>query len=217
MKQRREAKNESHRRILEVAVRRLRELGLDGAGVARIMSEAGLTHGGFYTHFGSKADLVVEALRAAFTTNRERWLQGLDRLDDRTFWRRVLRRYLNATHRDTPADGCPFPALAGDVARSEPKVRRAFEAEIMETVQRLAARLPARPSVKAQDQALALAALCGGGILLARAMDDQALSDQIIEACYDFALRGIERDDEIAGRDPRLRAVSGKPSLAIFA
>ena len=195
MKQRREAKNESHRRILEVAVRRLRELGLDGAGVARIMSEAGLTHGGFYTHFGSKADLVVEALRAAFTTNRERWLQGLDRLDDRTFWRRVLRRYLNATHRDTPADGCPFPALAGDVARSEPKVRRAFEAEIMETVQRLAARLPARPSVKAQDQALALAALCGGGILLARAMDDQALSDQIIEACYDFALRGIERDD----------------------
>jgi TetR/AcrR family transcriptional regulator, transcriptional repressor for nem operon len=182
------AKQETHHLIVGIAARRLRELGLGGAGVARIMSEAGLTHGGFYVHFGSKADLVVEALRAAFTTNRKRWLDGLDKLDDATWLRRIVRRYLNPTHRDTAGEGCPFPALGADLARETPEVRAAFEGELMESVRRVTERLESLHGAAAKERALALTALLGGGVLLSRAVSDQALSEQILEACHDVAL-----------------------------
>jgi len=187
-----EDKDETRRKIVDVASHRLRELGVDGAGVARIMGDAGLTHGGFYAHFASKAELVREAMQAAFTTNRKRWLDGLERLDDATWLRRVLRRYLNPTHRDTIGDGCPFAALASDVAREGPEVRAVMEKELLETVDRLAEHLRAAEGDRARDRALALAALCGGGILMARAVADPALSDQILEACQELAMRAFE-------------------------
>lgn len=190
------AKQETHEKIVGIAARRLRELGLDGAGVARIMGEAGLTHGGFYVHFASKTDLVVEALRAAFTTNRRRWLDGLDKLDDATWLRRIVRRYLNPTHRDTVGDGCPFPALAADLAREPVAVRAAFEGELMESVRRVTERLEATHGAAAKERALGLTALLGGGVLLSRSVADQALSEQILEACHDLAI-------ELLGPGPR--------------
>jgi TetR/AcrR family transcriptional regulator, transcriptional repressor for nem operon len=198
MRRRAEDKDETHRTIVAIAGRRLRELGIHGAGVARIMGDAGLTHGGFYAHFASKTELVREAMHAAFTTNRRRWLDGLERLDDATWLRRVLRRYLNPTHRDTIADGCPFAALASEVAREGPEVRQVMQEELMATVERLAEQLESTEGDQATDRAIALAALCGGGILMARAVADPGLSDQILEACQDFALRAFE--ERSAGR-----------------
>jgi TetR/AcrR family transcriptional repressor of nem operon len=181
----------THRKIVEVASRRFRELGLGGAGVARIMGDAGLTHGGFYAHFASKTDLVIEALHAAFTTNRHCWLDGLDGVDDATWLRRITRRYLNATHRDTVADGCPVPALAAELAREEPRVRAAFEAELRESLRRVEERLALSHGAAARDHALALTALLGGAVLLARSVEDRALSEQILEASYDLAIRAF--------------------------
>jgi TetR/AcrR family transcriptional regulator, transcriptional repressor for nem operon len=189
-----EAKRETHARIVEVAALRLRELGLEGAGVLRIMKDAGLTHGGFYSHFSSKSELVVEALRAAFTSNRERWLRDLDRLDDATWLRRVIGRYLNRSHRDAVADGCPVPALATELAREGDDVRGAFEEELLASVQEIARRLDGRGALSAFDRALGLVALLGGGVVLARAVRDRALSDRILSACRALALELVKAE-----------------------
>ena len=97
-----ERKRQSRERILEAASRVLRERGLDGAGVATIMGEAGLTHGGFYVHFGSRRELVSEVLRDAFGASRRRFARGVAERGGLAAVRAAVARYLSPRHRDAP-------------------------------------------------------------------------------------------------------------------
>src|SRR6266851_6329808 len=109
-------KAETHTRIVNVAASRFRELGLEGIGVADVMKEAGVTLGGFYKHFGSRDELVVEALATAF--------KGLDVWEEHTAdMAQLLQNYLTEAHRDAPGTGCAMGALLGDMTRGSKSAR----------------------------------------------------------------------------------------------
>jgi TetR/AcrR family transcriptional repressor of nem operon len=181
-----ERKEQTHQRIIAAAARQFREEGLGGAGVQRIMEEAGLTHGGFYTHFDSKADLTAEAVALAMKTAREALLEGAEFPRGPEGTRRMLAAYLNRAHRDDPGAGCPLPSTSADVARAAPAVRRAYANELRKIIESLERHLADPEDDEAHERAVGTMALCVGGLLLARAVDDDVLSDDILSACRKF-------------------------------
>jgi TetR/AcrR family transcriptional repressor of nem operon len=181
-----EQKQQTHRRIVEVAVRQLGEHGLSGAAVQRIMKEAGLTHGGFYSHFDSKAGLVAEALSAALRTAAERLFGRVDHLTAPERRKRLLDAYLSPAHRDAPGAGCPLASTSADVARSSACVRRAYEDELCRIIEHIEADFQELAGDAAHMRATGTLALCVGGLLLARAVDDPNLSDDILQSCRQF-------------------------------
>ena len=117
-------KEQTRKRILEIAGAQFRAKGIEGTGVASLMADAGLTHGGFYAHFKSKHDLVREALSAAHASNRETWAASKAARDrDEDGLEALVRSYLRTVHRDRPEAGCAVAALAPEVARNDPKTR----------------------------------------------------------------------------------------------
>jgi len=184
-------KERSHRRIVEVAARQFREGGMTRAGVQRIMEEAGLTHGGFYSHFGSKDDLVAEALVAAMTTARGRLLSDLEELPEGERLQRVAVRYLSRAHRDAPGAGCPLPSMCAEISRAPTTVRRVFGEELRKSIEQAEATLSGIDDGEAHVRAVGVFALCVGGLLLARAVDDDMLSDDILKACRQFAVEAV--------------------------
>ncbi|MGQ9367561.1 TetR/AcrR family transcriptional regulator [Azospirillum sp. ST 5-10] len=177
----REQAAENRRRIVEVAGALFRERGFNGIGVADLMKEAGLTHGGFYGHFASKDDLAAEACTRTLAAAAERWERTAAAAPGDAL-AAIAAFYLAPAHRDAPAAGCPIAALAVDVARQGGPARRAFTGGLRPFVELLARCLPGR-SAAAQRRA-ALASLSGlvGAVILARAVDDPALSDEILDA-----------------------------------
>lgn len=184
-------REESFQRILNAASKRLRCEGLDGAAIAPVMADAGLTHGAFYAHFANKDELAVAAFRHALDQNRGRWVgNGIDpSWPDRLI--RLGRRYLSAAHRDDLSASCAFGALASDAGRSPPGFRAAFEQELEKSL-RAIRDCPGLPEEDEQDRAedaIAFLALLVGGIGLSRAVADQDFSDRILSVCRDAAPR----------------------------
>jgi TetR/AcrR family transcriptional repressor of nem operon len=166
-------------KILEVAGTLFRQHGYDGIGVAEIMKHAGLTHGGFYGHFASKDDLAAEI--TARVLGRTDWTQRLAQSANPTF-AGVVRGYLSPRHRDDVGRGCLFAALASDVVRQPRAVRRAFTEGFRDRVEALRNLLPGRSAAARRAKALATIAGLVGAMMLSRAVDDPALSDEILEA-----------------------------------
>jgi TetR/AcrR family transcriptional repressor of nem operon len=171
--------------ILDLASQRLRTEGLAGNGVQRLMRDLGLTHGGFYVHFPSKEALEAEALAAAMAERAGRVPPLSDDLPLAERRRLRARSYLSRTHRDHPETGCPLAALLSEAPRAGAPLREAFQSLLAEAAtEGNNAQDPAPPS----DE-LALTALAMGGLALARAVPDPALSDAILAACRDAAGR----------------------------
>jgi TetR/AcrR family transcriptional repressor of nem operon len=187
-----ERKRETHQRIVEIAARHFREEGLAGAGLQRIMKEAGLTHGAFYSHFESKDDLVAEALVSTLARERKRWAGGVAKLPGPARLGRLVARYLSPAHRDAPGAGCPLPSISAEIVRASAPVRRAFDAELRETIAQVESveqgkAAHGRDAEEAHARAAGIVALCVGGLLLARAAGDSELSDDILRSCQRFA------------------------------
>lgn len=180
-------KEQTHQRIVDVAARRFLEDGLSGAGVQGIMRDAGLTHGGFYSHFGSKAELVAEAFATAAAKQRALWFEALEAVPEDEWLETLVRRYLSRSHRDAPDTGCPLPAISAEISREPGAVRQAYEAELIESIAHIEQKLADAGTVSAHDRAIGTLALCVGGMLLARAVDDSAVSDDLLRACRRFA------------------------------
>jgi len=187
-----ERKARSRERIVAAAGRRFRAAGLEGAGVAEIMGAAGLTHGGFYAHFPNKAALAATALAAALATDRASWLAGLEGLPAEQAFRQIVARYLSRAHRDSPDIGCAMAALASEVARQDGPMRAAFEQGFLETVGALEPHMPDGGNGAGREQAVATTALALGGLLLARMVEDQELSDAILRACRRALLQTLK-------------------------
>jgi TetR/AcrR family transcriptional repressor of nem operon len=198
-----EQKERTRRDILTSASRLLRERGIGGASVAEVMKGVGLTVGGFYAHFASKDDLVDASLRHSM---RQMWGQLLPTVGAARGAEAVaaiVRRYLSRAHRDHPAEGCPLPAVVGDVAQASPMVRDALADELGRNADTLGALLHGE---RRRAHALALVALMYGGLGLARALVGTPLSDEILKACRDFAREAFGT----AGADPH-----GPPKQAV--
>jgi len=166
-------KAETHTRIVSVAAKRFRELGLEGIGVADVMKEAGVTVGGFYKHFGSRDELVVEALAAAF--------KDLDVWEEHTAdMAHLLQNYLTEAHRDAPGTGCAMGALVGDMTRGSKSARALYTTRVKRSLAFFSALLPSnRRSDKRRRALLILSALLGA-INLSRAVSDPNLSREIL-------------------------------------
>lgn len=178
-------KAESRDRIVQAAARRIRAKGPDGVAVADVMAGAGLTHGAFYAHFGSKEALVAEALDRMFI-DAPQTSSALDlaladpAADVRAELRAFLERYLSPEHRDRPELGCPLPALAGDMARDEGHARAKFVSGLGRMTARTEAALARLGHCEAAAAASALVAQIVGAVALARAVGKGAQSDAIL-------------------------------------
>lgn len=177
----REEALENHDRIVEAAARLFRERGFEGIGVADLMKAAGLTHGGFYGHFASKEDLMAKACERALEGSIERWNRRVES-DPRDPLGALARGYLCARHRDDPGAGCLLASVGPDVARHGPGVRRAITAWLSSAVDFLARYVPGRGKGARRRRAIATLSGWIGAMVLARAVDDRELSQEILEA-----------------------------------
>src|SRR5580704_7114782 len=158
-----------HERIVKEASRLFRERGFENVSVGEVMKAAGLTHGAFYAHFGSKQELQEAAVAYGQSISAGRARSNGAKKQGR---RAYAERYLSQRHRDNPGDGCTMAALAPEVARSTPELKTAFERGFEEI---LSAGGGDRKEGIFQTAALL------GGVVLARAVRDPQLSDEILE------------------------------------
>jgi len=174
-----ETKGEATRRaILSVAARIIRERGPDRIGVAEVMREAGLTHGGFYAHFASRDALVAEAIRIMFDGGRQKFTARIGTKTGPDALKAWIDSYVSRDHRDNPGGGCAMAALISDMARLEPAARAAFDEGIRGIASRLSAHLPASTE---EHAVCSLMAEMAGAVALARAVSDPQLSDRILK------------------------------------
>ena len=178
-------KQATRQRIIEAAGRRFKEDGIDGAGVATVMSDAGLTNGAFYAHFTSKEDLLANVLADQLRNQRASFdaepsdLAGLE-----TF----IRAYLSPEHRDDCGEGCPSAALLDEIVRRPAVTKKAFTGELTGLMDEIAARLDPTDLEATRTNALILFALMVGTLQLARALTDRALSDRLLARGAEQAL-----------------------------
>jgi AcrR family transcriptional regulator len=179
-------KQATRQRIVEAAGRRFKQDGIDGAGVATVMSDAGLTNGAFYGHFRSKEDLVANVLADQLRAQR----QGFDaQSSDRAGLEAFIRSYLSPEHRDQSADGCPSAALIDEIVRRPAATKRVFTDELAATMNDIASRLDPTDVEAARADALALFGFMLGTLQLARALTDRDLSDQLLARGVETALK----------------------------
>ena len=174
----REQAAENRKRIVETASRMFRENGFDGVGVDAIMKGVGLTHGGFYGHFRSKDDLAAEAVRRALERGTERQSRFTDLRD-------LVCDYLSERHRANRADGCALAALGGEMARQGEGMRCGVTAHVRAQLDRFSHLLKGGTAASRRKRAIATVAGIVGALMLARAVEDAALSDEILTAARD--------------------------------
>ena len=184
MRQSAEEKTKTHERIVEIASARIREEGIEGPGVAEVMQAAGLTHGGFYKHFGSRDDLIAEAADDAFAyANRTLAKYAHDERDPLAAW---VDWYLSTEHRDDPGTGCAVAALSGDINRGNDHVRGGYDALVEQYIGILEGMLGGGSD--GRRQAIIAVSTLVGSLVLARAIDDDTLSNEILRSARE-ALR----------------------------
>jgi len=181
MKVSREQAAQNRERIVEAAAQLFRERGFDGIGVADLMKEAGLTHGGFYGHFSSKEDLIAEASARALTHSLTLWSK-LAKRAPRDPLSAIAGVYLTSRHRDNPGAGCLLAALGPDVSRQGTGVRRAVTDSVRAAVDLLANLVPRKSKAARRQTAIVTYATLVGAMVMARAVDDRALSQEILDA-----------------------------------
>jgi len=180
MRKSRQEAAETRQRIVEAASSRFRENGIDGTAVADLMSQAGLTHGGFYKHFTSKEHVVLESLQLAAGSLRESMEASLSRSTDVRGLNVAINDYLSLEHRDDPGSGCPFVALASELARSSDEVRDAATEGIVNLINLIASRLTELPPAAARKKALVMLSTMMGALTMARMVNDEQLSSSIL-------------------------------------
>jgi len=172
----------THQRIVKAAARAIRRSGYGGTGVADIMKDAGMTHGGFYAHFASRDDMLAEAVDCAGAEGIAALARIAADAPPQQALQALLRAYLSKAHVESAETGCPVVALGSEMPRQAPEVRRAATCRIKELIDLVARQSPDWGQPGAHEQALVTVATMVGALLLARAVDDPRLSDALREA-----------------------------------
>jgi TetR/AcrR family transcriptional repressor of nem operon len=182
-------KQATRQRIVEAAGRRFKRDGIDGSGVATVMSDAGLTNGAFYGHFDSKEDLVEHVLADQLRGQRQSFE---DEPSDRAGLEAFIRAYLSPEHRDKCAEGCPSAAMVDEIVRRPAATKRVFTDGLTRTMDEIASRLDPAHAEGARTDALALFGFMLGTLQLARALTDRELSDRLLAQGVDTALKLLD-------------------------
>lgn len=197
-------------RIVEAARRLFNRNGFESVSIDSVMAQAGLTRGAFYAYFESKSNLYAEVLGCFFTDPnwRSRW-EGVDiDLASRDAGPQIVRAYLSQQHFDDVENSCPMVALPSDVARSDQKVKLAFE-NVFRAMVKVLSRDIKNTSQPAEDTAMAIAGLCIGGMVVARSLNDSRFSDRLRDAAKQAALvlGGWKRDaPSVVERQPMAKS-----------
>jgi TetR/AcrR family transcriptional regulator, transcriptional repressor for nem operon len=190
-------------KIVQSARRLFNCRGFDNVSVIQIMAGAGLTHGGFYNYFRSKSDLYTEVLGCFFTDPewKSRW-KGIEvDLSSAEVGPQVIRAYLSRQHFEDRENSCPMAALPSDVSRSTTSAKRAFET-VFKAMVKVLERGGLGSDQSRRARAQATAALCVGGMVVARAMVDRTLADELRDSCLKVALN-------LGGWDRNIESQSG--------
>ena len=176
------AKEATHERIVSVAARAIRRSGYDGTGVADIMKEAGLTHGAFYAHFASREAMLAEAAARACAESAAAAAETAASAGPGTALASMLGAYLSRAHAEHTETGCPLAALGSETSRQAPEVRRVTTRHVKEMIDLVARQWPDWGQPGAHERALVTVATMVGALLLARTVDEPALSARLREA-----------------------------------
>ena len=191
MRYRPEHKIEIHQKIVKDASRRVRAEGLKGAVVASVMRDTGLTHGGFYKHFGSKDDLLVESLSAAFREIVETLIRAAEHSPRGKAWKAIVKTYLRPEFCAYPERGCPLTALAPELARADKRMKPQIVAELVNYKSRMLPFMPGRRTADKERAFFAIFSTMAGAVEIARLLPDPALRDKVLGSARDFLLRSF--------------------------
>ncbi|NTF34401.1 TetR/AcrR family transcriptional regulator [Rhizobium skierniewicense] len=180
MKVTKEKAEENRHHVIEASSRLFREKGFDGVGVSTLMQAAGLTHGGFYKQFESKDDLIAKATQAALDQTVQR-VSSLIGQDKRASLEKAVGVYLSDQHRDGVSEGCAFAALGPDAARHGPEVRQVMQRGVEDQLALLQTIVDAKAGTSNREAAIATMATMVGALVLARAVENSALSTEIMD------------------------------------
>src|ERR1700727_377319 len=191
MRYRPEHKVETHMKIVKDASRRVRAEGITGAAVSAVMRDAGLTHGGFYKHFGSKDDLLLESLREGFREIEDTLAHAAEHSQPGEAWKAIVKTYLSLELCEHPERGCPLAALSPELARADKKMKPQIVAELVNYKSRM---LPFMPGQRSRDKERAFFAIFStmiGAVEIARMLPDRAMREKVLAGTRDFLLRSF--------------------------
>jgi TetR/AcrR family transcriptional regulator, transcriptional repressor for nem operon len=186
-----EHKAEVHVKIVKDASRRLRAEGLSGAAVAAVMRDTGLTHGGFYKHFKSKDELLLESLSEAFRDTGDKLVRAAEQQNAEPAWKAIVKTYLSLDFCDHAERGCPLTALAPELGRTGKSMKGQILAELVNYKGRM---LPFMPGRRAADKERAFFAIFStmiGATELARMLPEPGMRDKVLTSARDFLLRSF--------------------------
>ena len=183
-----EHKTKTHQKIVRNASRQLRAKGLNGSAVTTLMKASGLTHGGFYRHFGSRDDLAAEAIEASVQELGDRLITAAKDAKPGEGWKAMVKSYLSMERCDHMDDGCPIAALAPDIARTRPAVKRRGSAAILKFRQEILPYMPGKDAEEKATNFLAIISSMVGAIAIARTMPDAAVRQGILKRVRDHLL-----------------------------
>ncbi len=185
-------KEQTHERILNVAAAAIRRSGYAGTGVADIMKEAGLTHGGFYAHFDSRTQLLAEAADRASAKTLEHMRKVAERVAPEDALQAFVDSYLSDAHAEAPEAGCSLAALGTEMPRQAPEVRAVCARRLKEMVDLVERQLPEWGAAGQHEKALAIMSCLVGAMVLARASGDKRVSKDVRRAARALIQRAVD-------------------------
>ena len=191
MRYRPEHKLETHQKIVKDASRRVRAEGLSGAAVSTVMKDAGLTHGGFYKHFRSKDDLLLESLREGFREIEDALAHAAEQSPSGEAWKAIVRTYLSLDLCEHPERGCPLAALAPELARADKNMKPQIAAELVNYKSRMLPFMPGRRSSDKERAFFVIFSTMIGAIEIARMLPERAMREKVLASTRDFLLRSF--------------------------
>jgi TetR/AcrR family transcriptional repressor of nem operon len=188
MRYRPEHKAEVHQKIVRDASRRVRTEGLNGAAVTAVMRDTGLTHGGFYKHFESKDELLLESLREAFREFADNLANAAQQPHPEAPWKAIVKAYLSLEYCDHAERGCPLTALAPELARVDKRMRGQVFAELVKYKDRMLPFMPGRRTADKERAFFSIFSTMIGAIEIARMLPEPAMREKVLATARDFLL-----------------------------
>ena len=186
-----EHKIEIRKKIVKDASRRVSAEGLNGAAVSAVMQDAGLTHGGFYKHFGSKDDLLLESLREGFREIEDTLARAAEQSSPGEAWKAIVRTYLSPELCEHPQRGCPLAALSPELARADKRMKPQIVAELVKYRSRMLPFMPGRRTGEKERAFFAIFSTMIGAVEIARLLPEPAMRKKVLGSTRDFLLRSF--------------------------
>jgi TetR/AcrR family transcriptional repressor of nem operon len=191
MRYRPEHKQEIHQKIVKDASRRVRTEGLNGAAVSAVMRDTGLTHGGFYKHFASKDELLIESLSEVFRETIDTLVEAAKQAPRGGEWKAIVKTYLSLDRCDSPERGCPLVTLGPELARADKALQPQIFAELVNYKDQMVPFMPGRRQIDKERAFFAIFSTMIGAVEIARLLPQPAMRENVLAISRDFLLRSF--------------------------